>query len=368
MARVSELIIYPIKALCGVKVSQLILEENGIKYDRTWAMICSRGQYINGKSASRVHSINLLQFTPTSTVVLGVKGEDPVTFDLDEEEQLKRAQRWLSAKMEKPLILRKGGPFADDPRFEGPTIVSLATLQVVQGWFGLPTTDEVVGRFRPNVIVDEVPAFWEDQLCSAIADRGITMKVDRRLTAVELVGVHPVHRCVVPTRSPSNGTIDPPGIHIPGFIKKFMEQREQSFASWSPQSVLTSGPLESKSYYLCSASIVATPGDLQVGDQLRIAEEQDLKQLRATSRSLSKQYITDLMQRAYAIRAISKTQLKVASILIAILPLELSSFLLLKPLPNCVRKPTVLELLIGLFKILFLVFLFIITIIYCFFI
>ena len=56
-------------------------------------------------------------------------------------------------------------------------------------------------RFRANLEIGEVPAFWEDRL---YGESGTTVRFT--VGAVCLEGTNPCQRCVVPTRDPLTGT------------------------------------------------------------------------------------------------------------------------------------------------------------------
>ncbi|NER85029.1 MAG: MOSC domain-containing protein, partial [Leptolyngbya sp. SIO1D8] len=95
----------------------------------------------------------------------------------------------------------------------GPTVISTATLQTVADWFGISLLD-ARRRFRTNLEIDGVPAFWEDLLFSETED-----PVAFQMGAVTLQGINPCQRCVVPTRNPETGEA------TPTFQKQFMQQR-----------------------------------------------------------------------------------------------------------------------------------------------
>ena len=194
-AIISQLFIYPIKALCGVSVDQIEVSFSGLQYDRGWAMLDRLGRYINGKTNPKVHSIQLAHFSPPSVVTfechsplknLAHSGpSSPAslqhTFDLDDAPQRQAAEEWLSKQLgvQSLRLTREGAPFADDPRFEGPSIVSLASLAQVQQLYSLHSLEEATARFRPNLVVDQCPAFWEDALLCHDPTLGISIRVSR---------------------------------------------------------------------------------------------------------------------------------------------------------------------------------------------
>ncbi len=114
--------------------------------------------------------------------------------------------------------------FPDDTDAPGPTVVSTATLQAVASWFDGLTLDQVRARFRANLEIDGVPAFWEDRL---VGESDI--EVPFAIGEVKLSGVNPCARCIVPTRSAETGesTI--------AFAPIFRKRREQTLPDFAPR-------------------------------------------------------------------------------------------------------------------------------------
>jgi uncharacterized protein len=115
--------------------------------------------------------------------------------------------------------------FPDDTVFPGATIVSTATLEAIASWYPELNTDEIRRRFRANIEIAGVPAFWEDRL---FTDANNTVKF--KLGAVEFMGVNPCQRCIVVTRNSQTGEADP------RFQKIFIEQRKETLPQWTKRS------------------------------------------------------------------------------------------------------------------------------------
>jgi uncharacterized protein YcbX len=150
---------------------------------------------------------------------------DPV-FSLDHDRE--RIERWLGEHFGFPIELRENteAGFPDDTASPGPTIISVATLQEIARWFSLPF-EQVRARFRTNIEIDGVPAFWEDRLF------GATDTVVRFAIADAVFeGINPCQRCVVPSRDPLSGAEDKT------FVRRFTELRKQSLSPWSERSRL----------------------------------------------------------------------------------------------------------------------------------
>jgi uncharacterized protein YcbX len=133
---------------------------------------------------------------------------------------------WLSdyLKMQVTVIENADGGFPDDTQAPGPTVISRATLAEVATWYPGLTVEEVRSRFRANLEIDGVEAFWEDRLMA----EGLGV-VRFRIGDAELLGTNPCARCVVPSRHPVSG--EP----IREFAKTFARRREASLAAWAPR-------------------------------------------------------------------------------------------------------------------------------------
>jgi uncharacterized protein YcbX len=138
------------------------------------------------------------------------------TFDLTQEQA--PIEAWFSDYFGQPVQLRHNTVmgFPDDTDSPGPTVISTATLQTVADWFGVSLTD-CRQRFRTNLEIDGVPAFWEDQLFSESGH-----PIPFQIGPVTLQGINPCQRCIVPTRDPVTGAA------IAGFQKRFSTQRAES--------------------------------------------------------------------------------------------------------------------------------------------
>lgn len=270
---VSALRIYPIKSLCPVSVERLELTSAGIVYDREWAIIDAQGRYVNAKRCLGIHRVRLLSFLPPSTIRLaGRLPESPmdteVSFDIANDAA--SAAAWLSRVLGLPgLELRRSsvGGFSDDPRIDGPTIVSEASLAVVASWLGpSPHVDDLLERFRPNIVVRGVPPFWEDAAVPTHNSRGVAIAAG---PTARLVGVAPVHRCVVPSRAPASRGAGVAGTAMPGFEAAVVAGRAAALPPWSPAHRIRAVG----GYHLATATVIVAPGSLYIGDSLRLGEE-----------------------------------------------------------------------------------------------
>jgi uncharacterized protein len=146
-----------------------------------------------------------------------VDDNTPRTFCLTTE--LTALAQWLSQFFGFPVRLIENAVtgFPDDLDAYGPTIVSTATLETICAWFPDLDLAEVRRRFRTNLELSGVPAFWEDRLFGTPGS-----VVNFQLGNIQFHGINPCQRCIVPTRNSLSGDLSQ------GFQKTFVWQRQQT--------------------------------------------------------------------------------------------------------------------------------------------
>lgn len=241
MARIGELVAYPIKSLDGVVVERAELGTRGaVTGDRSYALVeagvdpsdaivSGGGGYVNGKSEPRIHELAAsyelhgpADATPTAVTLTGPDG-DTERFALPEEAAA--LEEWVGDVLgyAVDLVREPNGGFPDDRKASGPTVVAAATLREVASWFeDVADATEMRRRLRPNVVLDDCPAFWEDHL---FADRGSRVRFS--MSEATLSGVNPCQRCVVPSRNPDTGA------EHPDFRETFLRKRRETMPEWS---------------------------------------------------------------------------------------------------------------------------------------
>lgn len=255
MPRLSHIFIYPIKSLDGVAVPQATLLESGaIAGDREFAIVDARGQYVNGKRHAAIHRLRSRFDLGQRTVTLQVQGQsETVTFDLEADRR--NLASWLSDYFGFAVQLQQNQQvgFPDDLDSPGPTIISSETLQTVASWFPGLTLEEARRRFRTNLeIAAEVP-FWEERLFSA-DDRPQPFQIG----PVQLAGINPCQRCVVPLRDSQTGET------YSGFQTRFTVSRQATLPEWAPRSRFNH-------FYKLAINTRLVPGSarqLRVGDPI----------------------------------------------------------------------------------------------------
>jgi uncharacterized protein YcbX len=253
----SRILLYPLKSFDGVDVPQASLLPAGpLENDRRWKLVDAQGKTVNGKRSAKVHHVRTL--IDLDARVIDVWDEQiraSRSFHLDGDQA--ELQEWLSRALDLPVELTEDpwNGFPDDLESPGPTLVSLATLQEVASWFRLDV-EETIRRFRPNLIIEDAPAFWEDQL---FGPAGTTIPF--QIGDVQLEGINPCQRCAVPTRDSRTGDVRPE------FAKIFQEKREQNLPEWAEASRFTH-------FYRLTVNTRVPMGAsrrLQVGDQVTIS-------------------------------------------------------------------------------------------------
>lgn len=273
--RLANIRLHPIKSLDPVSVTEArISPSGGLALDRAWALYSLDGKWVNGKRTPAIHLIRAAYFPDLRSVTLSVPGDrrsiPTRTFDFPHAHE--DAAEWFSVFFEQQIIVRYSeGGFPDDTLANGPTIVSIASLQAVSDWFpptpnGFPgiSLDEARLRFRATLEIDadpattngeQLPAFWEDQLFGP-DERSI---VRFRIGEVHFEGSNPCARCPVPPRNPFTGE------NFDGFQKRFAQLRASTLPSWSARDRFDH-------FYRLSTNTRTAPSEtgklLRVGDAL----------------------------------------------------------------------------------------------------
>jgi uncharacterized protein YcbX len=220
---VSQLFLHPIKSLDRVSVAEARLLPGGsLAHDREFALFDQEKYCVNGKRQPRIHLIRAVYDLANFTVTLRARDQhEAQTFHLLDERT--RLEAWFSDFFGFPVTVKRDTStgFPDDPESSGPTVLSEATLAEVSSWFSELNQEQASRRFRTNIEIANVPAFWEDQL---FGEPGET--VEFTIGAVALHGVNPCQRCAVPMRHPETGDV------MQGFQKTFSVKRQATLPAW----------------------------------------------------------------------------------------------------------------------------------------
>jgi uncharacterized protein len=226
--RLANIRLHPIKALDPVSVNEARIGPNGgLELDRVWALYSVDGRWVHGKRSAAVHLIRAAYAPDISSVTLTVPGDrrgiPAMSFAFPSDAE--GAAEWFSMYFEQAIQVRytREG-FPDDGLAAGPTIVSTASLEAVCAWFPGMALAEARRRFRTTLEIEDVPAFWEDQLFAETE----TSVVRFRIGDVAFEGSNPCARCPVPSRESQSGVTND------GFQKRFTDMRRAQLPQWAP--------------------------------------------------------------------------------------------------------------------------------------
>ncbi|MFM7600667.1 MAG: MOSC domain-containing protein [Pseudanabaena sp.] len=219
MAKLSKILIYPIKSLDPIALDEVEISEGGaLKGDREFAIFDKSGKYINAKRYRKIHLIRARYELSDRLVHLCIQEQQEVfTFHLDRDRTA--LTDLLSEFFDQSVEIRQNtiNGFPDDPEAWGATVISKSTLTTVQSWYASYqiSLEQIRRRFRSNLEIADTEPFWEDHLFAKS-----TETVPFKIGSVQFLGTNPCQRCPVPTRDPFTGQI------YPEFQKIFTRQRE----------------------------------------------------------------------------------------------------------------------------------------------
>jgi uncharacterized protein len=221
----TQISIYPIKSLDGKIVDRARISTGGtLEFDRRWAIVDDRGKVVNAKRTAKIQQLRsqfeIIELAAAQQLVINIHTQDdPTYYKFCLTTEITELARWLSAFFGFPVSFIENATtgFPDDLNAYGPTIVSTATLETICDWFPGLDLAEARRRFRTNLEISGVPAFWEDRLFGAPGT-----VVDFQLGDVRFHGSNPCQRCIVPTRNSISGDI------TPKFQQIFTQQRDRT--------------------------------------------------------------------------------------------------------------------------------------------
>jgi uncharacterized protein len=243
---VARIDLYPVKSFDAVRAdAATVLPSGALAGDRRWAFVDGQDRLVNGKQFPAVHRIRTTIDPDASTGSF----DDSQFFLAGDVTPL---EHWMTDRLGTAVRLHENplAGFPDDTDSPGPTLIATATLETVAGWFDL-SLEQARARFRANIEIGGVPAFWED------AFYGTTC----RIGDVPLVMVNPCARCVVPSRDARTGEL------LVGFQKRFAEQRRAALAPG-----VDAAPFDH--YYRLAVNTRLAPssrgGTIRVGDPIGV--------------------------------------------------------------------------------------------------
>lgn len=223
MAFLSRIFIYPIKSLRAIELNSVIISEGGtLGNDRRFAIFDEAGKYVNGKKNERIFGLDYQIDFENNTIVFFSNNISSPKFSY--KENIEEINSFLSNYFQQKVFFKENfkSGFPDDTKAYGPTLASLASFKEVNQWFPEIELDELIKRFRVNLIIDGVTTFWEDQLFDEENNL-----YQFQIGEVKFYGSNPCSRCRVPSKNTLTGET------TESFQKKFAEQREKTLPEWA---------------------------------------------------------------------------------------------------------------------------------------
>jgi uncharacterized protein len=260
MATITRIAVFPIKSLDPVLLNEVPLVGPGaLAQDRAYGVFDAKGGWARAKRFPQLQQLRTSWDAAFTQLTVQVPNQSaPQHFSMPAE--LARFTTWLSSFLGEPVTVKHdpAGGYPDEiDLFRGPTLVSTATLETVQSWFPHLALEEVRRRFRANLEISGVPAFWEDGLLAKADGSGPRL----RIAGVALYGFHACARCAVPTRDSFTGIGDPQ------FQPRFAAQRRATLPAWAD-------PSHFDHFYrlaLCTHVAPFTPGArFRLGDTVEV--------------------------------------------------------------------------------------------------
>jgi uncharacterized protein YcbX len=222
---VSEIWIYPVKSLGGIRLKESEVEERGLKYDRRWMIVDEDGTFLTQRTHSKMALIDValdtdaliltsrsdqqsikIPFQPVSGEQISTKVWNDEVIALTVSDT---ADTWLSEQLDKNVRLvimpewaeRKADPeyaknndnvsFADGFPY---MVISQASLDNLNHKSSKTLT---MSRFRPNFVITGTAPHEEDNW------------IEIRIGSLEFSVVKPCSRCILTTIDPDTGLKGP---------------------------------------------------------------------------------------------------------------------------------------------------------------
>lgn len=256
---ISSITIFPIKSLDGIQLEKVQTTPGGsLLHDREFAIADDDGNFLIGKTAPTIHLIRTIYNLENYTASFWIEGNQENAKQFHLIDQISEINNWLSEFFGKSvqLIRNTDGRFLDIPDISGITFLSRSSLDEIAKWYPEMSVEETKRRFRSNIVIGGVEAFWEDHL---FAEEGTYVLF--KVGDVELLGISPRARCVVPTRNPVTSVVSK------NFAKTFGQNRAKHLPEFSKLD-------EYGHYYFLTVNVLIPPEQrnktIRVGDEIEL--------------------------------------------------------------------------------------------------
>jgi uncharacterized protein YcbX len=226
----SKIRIYPIKSLDPVELLSVKIGMHCLLGDRKFAMLNQFGSFINGKATGLVNQLQTSFDEQLEYVTFNKRGSDEKTiFKLNTEPDKIESFLSLFFNNKVSLIKNEEGRLMDIPEESSVTVVAYESMKYLSDALG-DSIDTLRLRFRSNIEISNVPAYWEEHLANYDSENGVSFQIGD----VKMIGRSLRARCNVPPRNPLTGETDKT------FVKRMIASRQENIPSWSQISKMDS--------------------------------------------------------------------------------------------------------------------------------
>lgn len=254
MATVTALNIYPVKSCRGIALDHATVEPTGFTHDRQWMIVRPDGRFVTQREEPRLALISTaiadgrLQLDAPEVGTFAIAADNVgasvevicwkhrcAAFDAGDA-----AARWLEAHLGQPFRLVRFDPAhkrVADPQWTGDVealnqfsdgfpylIVSQASLDDLNRRLPRPLP---MNRFRPNIVLDAMPAYGEDE-AHEFSGGGIRLRAVKHCT-----------RCIITTTNQDNGQRE--GEEPLRTLRAYRSSRELKGVLFGQNLILTEG-------------------------------------------------------------------------------------------------------------------------------
>jgi uncharacterized protein YcbX len=253
MTTVHSLFVYPIKSARGISKASVSLGQTGFEWDRHWLTVNAKGFFLTQRTHPKLARIE--PEITTHGLILRAPGLAPLHVPLTAEgarvpvriwndqcealDQGEPASAWLSGVLGDKVRLIRMPPAMGriaNSQFTGPItapvsfadgypilVCNRASLDALNGMMAEPVP---MDRFRPNIVLDGLPAFEEDRI-RAVTIGNVTLRL-----------VKPCARCVITSTDQRTGERSTDPLPV---LRKFRFDRELPGAKFGENAVIETG-------------------------------------------------------------------------------------------------------------------------------
>lgn len=282
MFSIASLHLYLVKGFAGMDVSELVLDEQGPRFDREWMVVDAEGVFVTQRNVAAMALIRATVDETAAVLRLSAPASEPIDVGLDAAETGERRSVrvwfddceafdqgdavafWISSRLGQDVrLVRKASNhtrpvvslFTTIPastRFADALpllIASQAALDELNGRVSMPLD---MRRFRPNIVVDGCAAHAEDDW-KRVRVHGATGD------DIDLVFGKRCSRCQVTTIDPDTGEVDG-------------NEPLKALAAYRTQEHDYGSGVVERGVFFGSNYVAAGLGTLSVGAQLEVIE------------------------------------------------------------------------------------------------